>query len=113
MKTTLNVHTSSTSTEWATPQWLFNQLSSEFNFATDVCATPDKAKCAHFFTPEQDGLQQNWVGNCWMNPPYGREIAKWIGKAYESAVCGNATVVCLVPPSRSAIPQGASQIRKR
>jgi len=31
-----------------------------------------------------------------MNPPYGREIGKWVKKAYESAQSG-ATVVCLVP----------------
>jgi hypothetical protein len=31
-----------------------------------------------------------------MNPPYGRQIGKWIKKAYESAQ-GGATVVCLVP----------------
>lgn len=28
-----------------------------------------------------------------MNPPYGREIGKWVKKAAES----NATVVCLLP----------------
>ena len=31
-----------------------------------------------------------------MNPPYGREIIKWMKKAYESSLNG-ATVVCLVP----------------
>mgnify|MGYP002404017161 CR=1 FL=1 len=31
-----------------------------------------------------------------MNPPYGREIGKWMKKAYESSLNG-ATVVCLVP----------------
>lgn len=31
-----------------------------------------------------------------MNPPYGREIRKWVRKAYEEAQKG-ATVVCLLP----------------
>ena len=31
-----------------------------------------------------------------MNPPYGREISRWMRKAFESAA-GGATVVCLVP----------------
>ena len=31
-----------------------------------------------------------------MNPPYGREIGKWVRKAYESYLRG-ATVVCLLP----------------
>lgn len=30
-----------------------------------------------------------------MNPPYGREIGKWVKKAYESSLSG-AKVVCLV-----------------
>lgn len=93
----LTVHTSSKTVEWETPQWLFNQLDKEFHFNTDVCATPDKAKCPHFFSPTEDGLRQTWVDQCWMNPPYGRPIGKWMQKAYESAASGNATVVCLVP----------------
>ena len=44
-----------------------------------------------------DGLRQEWKGVCWMNPPYGREIGKWVRKAYESARDNNATVVCLLP----------------
>ena len=31
-----------------------------------------------------------------MNPPYGREIGKWMLKAFHEA-CNGATVVCLVP----------------
>ena len=31
-----------------------------------------------------------------MNPPYGRDIGKWISKAREAAEFG-ATVVCLIP----------------
>lgn len=31
-----------------------------------------------------------------MNPPYGREIGKWVRKAYETALQG-ATVVSLLP----------------
>ncbi len=43
-----------------------------------------------------DGLAMNWWGTVFMNPPYGREIGKWMKKAYESAQTG-ATVVYLVP----------------
>lgn len=31
-----------------------------------------------------------------MNPPYGRQIQRWVKKAWESAQQG-ATVVCLLP----------------
>ncbi len=31
-----------------------------------------------------------------MNPPYGREIGKWMEKAFHES-CNGATIVCLVP----------------
>jgi phage N-6-adenine-methyltransferase len=92
----VSVHFSSATDLWATPQQTFDRLNEEFGFETDVCALPSNAKCARFYTPEQNGLSQEWRGVCWMNPPYGRAIGKWMCKAYESALTG-ATVVCLVP----------------
>jgi phage N-6-adenine-methyltransferase len=92
----LRVHFSSATPEWSTPQDFFEDLDKEFGFETDVCATNDNHKCAKFYTKESDGLSVNWTGVCWMNPPYGREIGKWIRKAYESSLSG-ATVVCLIP----------------
>ena len=92
----MSVHFSSKTDLWATPQDFFDNLNLEFNFKTDVCATKDNAKCEKYFTKEQNGLEQKWNGVCWMNPPYGREIGKWIKKAYESSFEG-AVVVCLIP----------------
>ena len=83
--------------EWETPQWLFDQLNTEFGFTVDACATPENAKCKRDYTPEQDGLVQNWGGEIvWCNPPYGREMPKWIAKAHSEAIKG-ATVVMLIP----------------
>jgi phage N-6-adenine-methyltransferase len=82
---------------WATPQDFFDKLNSAFRFEVDVCALPENAKCASYYTPEQDGLAQEWRGTLWMNPPYGREIGAWVQKAYESALNNGATVVCLLP----------------
>ena len=42
---------------------------------------------------KNNGLAQTWVGNIWMNPPYGREIGAWMKKASET----KGLVVCLVP----------------
>jgi phage N-6-adenine-methyltransferase len=80
----------------ATPQSVFDALHAEFKFELDVCASPENAKCARFFTVADDGLTKAWVGVCWMNPPYGREIARWVRKARVSSDEG-ATVVCLLP----------------
>lgn len=82
---------------WPTPQWFYDELHAEFNFTLDPCSTAANAKCPTFFTKEDDGLTQEWAPHTvFMNPPYGREIADWIRKAYEESRKG-ATVVCLVP----------------
>lgn len=78
---------------WETPKDFFDELDKEFHFTCDVCAIKENAKCAKYYTPEQDGLKQEWDGICWMNPPYGKTIGKWVKKAAES----KATVVCLLP----------------
>ena len=88
---------SSLSGEWETPQGLFDVLNNEFGFTLDVCATRENAKTYKSFMRPEDGLQENWGRyRCWMNPPYGREIGKWVQKAHESAQAG-ALVVCLLP----------------
>lgn len=90
------VHFSSATDLWATPDDFFAAVEREFPIETDVCALPENAKARRYFTPQQDGLTMPWHGVCWMNPPYGRTIGKWVRKAYESAQDG-ATVVCLLP----------------
>jgi phage N-6-adenine-methyltransferase len=88
---------SSETCEWATPQEIFDQLNAEWNFTLDVCATPDNAKCERYFTKEDDGLSKPWTNErCWMNPPYGRDMGKWVQKAWYESTRG-ALVVCLVP----------------
>lgn len=84
---------SSRSEDWETPDAFFQALDAEFHFGLDVCATAANAKCGRFFSPEEDGLKQDWTGVCWCNPPYGREVGRWVRKAAES----RATVVMLLP----------------
>jgi len=91
-----DIHFSSKTDLWATPQEFFDKYNALYAFNLDVCANKDNAKCSKFFSIEDNGLEQEWSGSCWMNPPYGREIIHWMRKAYESSLCG-ATVVCLVP----------------
>jgi phage N-6-adenine-methyltransferase len=90
------VYWRSTTDLWSTPQDLFDRLDAEFHFTIDVCALPDNAKCAAYFSPIDDGLRQPWTGVCWCNPPYGAVIGQWVRKAYEAAQSG-ALVVCLLP----------------
>ena len=96
MSDKMKVHYSSETNEWATPRNVFDELNDEFNFKLDPCATKENAKTDKFFTIEDDGLSQEWTETTFMNPPYGREIKKWVKKAYDESLKGTV-VVCLIP----------------
>lgn len=93
---TCEVMFSSKTDNWETPQDFFDQLNAEFNFTLDPCADEVNHKCPRYFTRKEDGLLQKWAGETvYCNPPYGRELSKWIAKcANESR---HATVVMLIP----------------
>jgi len=78
---------------WSTPQELFDKYNALYHFDIDVCAVPENAKCKQYYTPEIDGLKQEWKDVCWCNPPYGRQIGLWVEKAAKS----KSTVVMLLP----------------
>lgn len=94
-----SVHFSSKSMCWCTPQVFCDKLNKEFNFVLDAAATSLTAKCPKYFTPETDGLAQSWDcgGAVFCNPPYGREISKWVKKAYEEAGKCKFPIVLLLP----------------
>lgn len=92
----MNIHFKSESIYWETPQEFFDKYNKIYKFDLDVCANDENKKCEKYFDEKINGLEQNWQGNCWMNPPYGREIKKWMKKAYEESKKG-CRVVCLVP----------------
>jgi len=97
-KKTQGVMFSSKSNDWATPQDFYNQLDAEFEFTLDPCASQSSAKCASFYTADDDGLSKDWEGHTvFMNPPYGRKIGNWIQKAYEEGEKSNTRVVALIP----------------
>lgn len=92
----------SNTNEWATPQAFFDELNKEFAFTLDPCATPQNAKCARYFTKEIDGLAQSWRGETvFCNPPYGRDLAKWVAKAHAEVIAGGGTTVVMLIPART------------
>jgi len=72
--------------DWRTPKKFYEELDKEFNFDFDPCPT----------NPTFDGLSIEWKKRNFVNPPYGREIGKWIKKGYEEWKKGK-TVVFLIP----------------
>lgn len=74
---------SSKNMNWCTPQDFYDELNNEFHFGLDAAATDKTTKCQLYFTPETDGLNSSWKiekGAVFCNPPYGREIGKWVKK---------------------------------
>lgn len=86
--------------EWATPFAFFRDLDAEFHFNLDPCCTHENAKCEMHYTIDDDGLTKNWGGRrVFCNPPYGRELPKWVRKCYEES--SRAEVVVMLIPART------------
>lgn len=80
-----------------TPDGLFQKLDAEFHFTLDAAASDRNAKCARYFTREDDALGKDWGEEVvWLNPPFGRGLREWARKAWEASRAG-ALVVMLCP----------------
>lgn len=86
--------------EWETPPDLFRRLDEEFHFDLDAAASTANALCERYCTSALDGLVVDWSsgleGAVFCNPPYGREIGRWVQKGFEESRKG-CTVVMLIP----------------
>ena len=60
--------------DYSTPWSLFSPLKEEFDLELDVCANHENHKLDKYFTLEDDAMTKDWVGNCWMNPPFSRDL---------------------------------------
>jgi site-specific DNA-methyltransferase (adenine-specific) len=100
----MQVMSSSRDMTWETPQEWFDALNLEFGFTLDPCCQAETAKCKKFFTPKEDGLSQSWKNErVYMNPPYGRQINKWMEKAFTESRDNHAMVVCFIPARTDTI----------
>lgn len=89
---------SSKTDQWATPQYFYDELDREFHFTLDPCADENNHKCNLWFDKSTDGLKQNWGDNrVYCNPPYGREIGKWVEKCSIESQKENTLCVMLIP----------------
>lgn len=75
----------SSTSHYSTPVELYRALDFEFHFTDDPCPLYGNS-----------GLEGAWGERTYVNPPYGREIGKWLKKAVEESRLGK-TVVCLIP----------------
>lgn len=80
---------SSVKLDWRTPDCIYQELNIEFNFDFDPCPV----------NPEFDGLKIEWGKVNFVNPPYGREIGKWLKKGFEEWHKGK--IIVFLIPSRT------------
>lgn len=86
------------SDEWYTPKYIFDALCTAFDL--DVAAPNDgplHVPASRWFST--NGLEQDWSGFVWMNPPFGgrNSLAPWLAKFFDH---GNG--IALTPDRTSA-----------
>jgi len=83
--------------DWQTPLELFEILNHYYNFDCDVCADDNNALCEDYFTKERSCLTADWYGMNFMNPPYGRDIIKFVSKAHHQYDMLENKTIALLP----------------
>jgi len=79
-----DVHKTSLSSEWTTPETIITKTIQLFEtIDLDPCSnsyTDPNVPAEQHYTVDDNGLTQPWHGRVYMNPPYGKEIDKWTEK---------------------------------
>jgi len=62
---------------WLTPPYILDALGP---FDLDPCAAEqDPTRAApRYYTERVNGLNQDWSGRVWLNPPYGKQTGFWL-----------------------------------
>lgn len=93
--------------EWYTPIRLIDILEEAVGrFDLDPCAETDvpklaRSRAAVCYSEKDNGLSKPWFGAVFVNPPYGRGIAKWVKKCRTEYEDGRAETVIALLASRT------------
>ncbi len=100
----LSVHYSSESPEWYTPPEIVERVIRCLGaIDLDPCSNsgaPNIPASLHF-TESDNGLLQEWQGRIYMNPPYGRPIARWVEKLCGEYRAGHVSAAVALVPART------------
>lgn len=95
---------SNKSVDYVTPPEFFNKLNKIFNFEIDAATSKENPlKLPRFFTKTEDALEQEWDGNTFCNPPFGKLLGlpKWIAKMKKESMKHTEHVYCMLLPART------------
>jgi phage N-6-adenine-methyltransferase len=88
--------------EWYTPGLVLLNIMTIFGkFDLDPCSSAISQCGTNGFTKEQDGLSMDWYGSVFVNPPYGRDIIKWVEKCAIECKRKEVNHVIALLPSRT------------
>jgi hypothetical protein len=76
------------SCEWYTPPYIIQALG---RFDLDPCCADKKFLKTADTIYSKDGLEKEWYGRVWLNPPYGKYIGSWIQK-----LANHGNGICLI-----------------
>ena len=99
-----SVHFLSNTSEWNTPLIIIdNTIKLLGNIDLDPCSNEGEPNISadEHYTEKEDGLSKEWHGNVYMNPPYGREIKKWVDYICDQFEKGNIQGAIALLPSRT------------
>ena len=83
---------------WDTPAWICEALHEVFgSFDLDPCSSPTSHVRADR-TFYENGLQQEWPGSIYLNPPYS-ECTLWVERASKAFSSGEARLVAALLPA--------------
>lgn len=100
-----NVHFSSETPEWNTPQHIVELVEETLDkIDLDPCSSGGEepsVPAEKHYTEEDDGLSHPWAGTVYMNPPYGREIGSWVEQLCNEYESGNVKEAIALTPART------------
>ncbi len=95
-KNTLSFSCSKTMSYLRTPKDIWTDLSKEFDFTLDACASDDNHLLPKYYTKDNSALDNDWNGEiAYVHPLFDGKIGKFVEKAHNS----KGTFVFLLPAS--------------
>jgi len=80
-----------------TPPDIWEDLTKEFDFTIDICASHENHLLPRYYTIDDNALTKDWTGEiAYIHPLFDGKIGKFVEKAFKTK---NLTAVFLLPAS--------------